>query len=167
MTAAPRVTLRDRVLAHFEASLAPALVKDLVAALGNGVPDVLEGLVFDGLVQRRKTFTKGRPYQYLALGRTWPPHEVTAADSSARKAERDRARKRKGEGDRPIADAILKLERAIKTDAELSEQSFELYRAWPFYSEKFLPYVRFMDAKMKRRYLRTAKIYGHKTPELT
>lgn len=163
MTAAVRLTLRDKVLGWFESNTSPATVKDVVAVFGTGGVDALEGLVFDGLVQRRKTFTKGRPYQHIAKGRAWPPHEVTPAQATARKAEKDRERRLALKKDRPVAEAVLKLERALE---EMPEAQREIYRPWPFYSEKFLPYVKFMDAHMRRRYLRTAKIYGHKAPEL-
>lgn len=151
-------------MAWLASTTTPATVKDVALIFGNGAIDALEGLVFDGLVQRRKTFTKGRPYQHIPAGRAWPALEHTLADSIRLKAQRDANRKRAGKGARPIAEVIAKLERAVVANDTVPEPQRECYRPWPFYDEKFLPYVRFMDAKMKKRYLRTAKIYGHKVP---
>lgn len=162
--AVQRVHLRDRVLSWFESTTSPATVKDVALIFGTGAIDALEGLVFDGLVQRRKTFTKGRPYQFLAAGRAWPALEHTLADSIRNKAQRDAQRKREGKGVRSIAGAIAKLEHAVVANDTVPEAQRECYRPWPFYDVKFLPYVKYMDAKMARRYRRTAKIYGDKIP---
>lgn len=168
--AVKRVTLRDKVLAHLDAQTDPVTREHIAQQLGTGALDALDGLVYEGRVQRRKTFTKGRPYEHIALGRTWPEHKVSPTDAARRKMEQSRARREQILGRPIVANAVLRLEQAAKRaqladELALNQTPQESRNPWPFYDQKFLPYVRFMDAKMRRRYVRTAKIYGHAVPK--
>lgn len=166
----PRVGFRDKLQAYFEATNVPVTRDDVRLIFGSGALDALDGLVFDGLVQRRKTFTKGRPYQHIAAGKEWPPHVVSPIDAARRKSARDAERKRANKPAPSLAFTLVKLQRAMTASLARAQKlgvqaATDQRKPWPFYDEKFLPYVRFMDAKMKRRYVRTAEIYGHQLPK--
>lgn len=144
LTTRAHITLKMRIALVIATATEPVEHATLTTRFGYSIGKPLRELEATGHIKHRAGagLGLGEQREYLPAHVAWPTQCVVAKT------------------------APKKLTKTQATAAAESKKTIQASRQpWPFYDVKFLPYVRFMDAKMKRRYARTAALFGHKVPE--
>jgi hypothetical protein len=139
-----RVTLKARLAAVIVTAKEPVEYVTLATRFGHNVGKPLRELEREGRIKHRvsRGLTSGTHREYLPCAAEWP----TAVE--------------------PVEAKPKKLSQRQKNACAASVEAIkDEYRPWPFYDVKFLPYLKYFDPKMQRRYRRAAEFYGHTVPE--
>lgn len=142
-TTRPRDSLKTRLATALAKVSEPVEHSTLTARFGPNVGKPLRELAEAGFIKYRVygTLGRGTQHEYLPVSVPWRTEAEPAAAPKKHLTKTQLA--------------------AAKNSAATNAEAYE---PWPFFSEKFLPYVKFMDARMQRRYRKTAAHFGIQVP---